>query len=853
MRLSFIRLCALFDISKIKYHLIIISGSQRSASDRVIQRYRRKPKRRRKDQSAESERYIESSPQQRHSKHRQSKHKKRNKKIKHNAARKRQHILSEYSSSDSSTVSSSQASTDDDIVHNELRKIIGDSISQYKPLDFKFSATRIENDIRAVAPDKIDFLTEDPPPKWEGHDDEDAAESVILSAATTRSVLLMANVAAESPETWQKLKKPIMRTFRLSQQTTTHAQAARESLVQTKKVNIQKQQLHLQELFVTQSLQTQKREAYIRKAFLRGTGAKLDSQIARLETQSQQELRVETWNSQMEEKSEEIGGRLMRFREVWTAIGAERQVMMGIMPLWTNENSKQILKNISHLTQPQGYLLQFHLLLQEEIRQKIVIYVNPLYVKLFSPTFCIPKRDGSYRKILDARVINELIKKIHFKMISPFDVQQALLKDSYLTSSDIKSAFNHITVHPSLQPYLGFQVEDRSFVYIGMPFGLRLAPIVFTKTLQMALAAIKKGLSSTILQYSDDILIINQNPLESSKETQLVKNQLQKFSWIINNKKSEMEPKKEIRYLGWIWNTEEMIVKMPQDRQIKLLSDLMIGKIDCKVTIPQIPISTGIISSNQVELPKGKSNSQTRMGFDSSTQAYNLVRALLVTAILTTDASRTGWGAVLKLEQSELLQASTWKKPMNLRSSNQREASAILQALRKFKLQLAGIDQLTVQTDNQVAVMNLQRKASAAPLATTMRLIFQEAVQMGFSLHAVHIKGVDNRTKYLTTALLQLGLTQQEDMFATKCNAKCTIYYSPTQEEAAAGTGGLQAVWSNKTVHINPSLTLMGKVVQKLRTVSNCTAVVIAMDWLKSMVVTTTVDHGIRLDYSGQF
>ncbi|KAA6395276.1 MAG: hypothetical protein EZS28_009195, partial [Streblomastix strix] len=77
----------------------------------------------------------------------------------------------------------------------------------------------------------------------------------------------------------------------------------------------------------------------------------------------------------------------------------------------------------------------------------------------------------------------------------------------------------------------------------------------------------------------------------------------------------------------------------------------------------------------------------------------------------------------------------------------------------------------------------------------------------------------------------QLGLTLLEDMFATKNNAKCTIYYSPTQEDAAAGTGGLQAVWENKTILINPPLTLMGKVVQKLRTVSNCTAVVIAMDW----------------------
>ncbi|KAA6368148.1 MAG: hypothetical protein EZS28_036323, partial [Streblomastix strix] len=68
-------------------------------------------------------------------------------------------------------------------------------------------------------------------------------------------------------------------------------------------------------------------------------------------------------------------------------------------------------------------------------------------------------------------------------------------------------------------------------------------------------------------------------------------------------------------------------------------------------------------------------------------------------------------------------------------------------------------------------------------------------------------------------------------MFATKKNAKCKIYYSPTQEDTAAGTGGLQAIWSNKVILLNPPLILMGQAVQKLLTVSNCTAVVIAMDW----------------------
>ncbi|KAA6397454.1 MAG: hypothetical protein EZS28_007018 [Streblomastix strix] len=55
------------------------------------------------------------------------------------------------------------------------------------------------------------------------------------------------------------------------------------------------------------------------------------------------------------------------------------------------------------------------------------------------------------------------------------------------------------------------------------------------------------------------------------------------------------------------------------------------------------------------------------------------------------------------------------------------------------------VDQLTIQTDNQVAVMNLKRKASAAPLATTMKKICLNAMQLDLIIIPVHIRGLDNK------------------------------------------------------------------------------------------------------------
>ncbi|KAA6314662.1 MAG: hypothetical protein EZS28_055545, partial [Streblomastix strix] len=70
--------------------------------------------------------------------------------------------------------------------------------------------------------------------------------------------------------------------------------------------------------------------------------------------------------------------------------------------------------------------------------------------------------------------------------------------------------------------------------------------------------------------------------------------------------------------------------------------------------------------------------------------------------------------------------------------------------------------------------------------------------------------------KYLNIVLQSQDLKLEADMFATKYNKKCPIYYAPTSDEEAAGVGGLQADWNNKTILINPPLTLMGKIVRKL-------------------------------------
>ncbi|KAA6392528.1 MAG: hypothetical protein EZS28_011943 [Streblomastix strix] len=109
-------------------------------------------------------------------------------------------------------------------------------------------------------------------------------------------------------------------------------------------------------------------------------------------------------------------------------------------------------------------------------------------------------------------------------MLSVQTVSEAISKDCWLAPLDIKSAYSHIRVHRSLSTFLGFAVGSKSFLYRAMPFGLRLAPLILTKTLAISLKNIRKSIKSTFLHYADDILLLNTNMMILSQDNQTVVN-----------------------------------------------------------------------------------------------------------------------------------------------------------------------------------------------------------------------------------------------------------------------------------------------------------------------------------------
>lgn len=84
----------------------------------------------------------------------------------------------------------------------------------------------------------------------------------------------------------------------------------------------------------------------------------------------------------------------------------------------------------------------------------------------------------------------------------------------FLTSIDLTEAYLHIPILPQHRQFLHFSYLGHHFQYTALPFGLSLAPRVFTKVLAALIADLKE-VPVRLQAYLDDILIQSSSPSQA--------------------------------------------------------------------------------------------------------------------------------------------------------------------------------------------------------------------------------------------------------------------------------------------------------------------------------------------------
>jgi hypothetical protein len=104
--------------------------------------------------------------------------------------------------------------------------------------------------------------------------------------------------------------------------------------------------------------------------------------------------------------------------------------------------------------------------------------------EFISRIFIRPKKDGTYRLILNLKKLNNFVKYHHFKMETIHTATQLMKKNCYMASIDLRDAYYSV-------PYLKFSWRNVLYRFTCLPNGLASAPRIFTKLLKPVYATLR--------------------------------------------------------------------------------------------------------------------------------------------------------------------------------------------------------------------------------------------------------------------------------------------------------------------------------------------------------------------------
>ncbi|KAA6389323.1 MAG: hypothetical protein EZS28_015154 [Streblomastix strix] len=231
-------------------------------------------------------------------------------------------------------------------------------------------------------------------------------------------------------------------------------------------------------------------------------------------------------------------------------------------------------------------------MIEEELKEIIVIPIKKEQIKWYNPTFMIKKANGKWRKILDAKALNKQIADFHFKMHDANEVKHTIRIGDWVTLLDLSSAFHHQIVQTESQRELTFEFQNNFYTYRVMPFRAKQYSIFFATAMEPIMQQIRMKTEFRIINYADDVPILYRNKEYLKNMTHNVINTLKYFGFTINMEKREIEPNQIVIFLGWDWNLANATVKTKPKKSLLLLYDLYnIGrwiKTGTEITIKQI-------------------------------------------------------------------------------------------------------------------------------------------------------------------------------------------------------------------------------------------------------------------------
>ena len=551
-----------------------------------------------------------------------------------------------------------------------------------------------------------------------------------------------------------------------------------------------------------------------------------------------------------------VGGRLKFFWQIWKNLGASRRVVRWLRHGYHLRFSRQTIDSrglpVLSLVAPAQLRTNYRdpvkqqaldTMVSELLAKQSIREMSPSEQGYFSRVFLVPKRSGGYRLVIDLSELNTYLAKVSFSMDTLKLIKAAAQAGMWATSLDLSDAYHHIPMGERSQVFLCFQVGNRRFMFLVLPFGLATAPWVFTEVVKQ----IKIWSSSrlrVLFQYLDDWLNLFHRRSLALHQTQELVRLCARLGLLVNHKKSELIPKQRLVFLGEILDFTSLTAFATDDRKNQVCdlisrasqhqglpfcqAESLLGLLTA--TFPTVHLGRLHLRWLQIEvirvIRRGR-HPQTWVpitGQVSKSLQWWTSRDRWTPGVpfrppspqvtVYTDASLKGWGIICE----EASWSGSWNREAHI---NWLELRVILIALQVMRSRLQN-KTVCFFIDNTTAVAYLNRQGgthSLALLRLTFR-IWKLAEQLKVMIIPRHIAGQRNVLADLASRKGQVlpaewSLTPQAwdwmvsqspwggpsiDLFANRWNHQLPRYGSPCPDNQATLIDAMEATWPQEEI-----------------------------------------------------
>jgi hypothetical protein len=330
-----------------------------------------------------------------------------------------------------------------------------------------------------------------------------------------------------------------------------------------------------------------------------------------------------------------------------------------------------------------------------------------------SPSFIIPKKNGTVRVVSDFRVLNSKLQRVAFPIPRIQDILTSLNGFTYATSIDLNMGYYTIRLTPQAQKLCTIVFPWGKYSYLRLPMGVANSPDIF----QSKISQLMVGLDF-VRAYLDDVLVATKGSYQEhllNLEQVLVK--LDTANLRINIEKCTFATQ-EFEYLGYLVTTAGI---RPLPSKVEAILQLKAPK-----TLKQLRSFLGLVNYYRdmwkrrshlltplTEVTKVPRGSKTFKWAEAQDKAFHEVKKVITQNALLkfpdfnkvfdihTDASDYQLGAVISQEgQPIAFYSRKLTETQRNYTVGEREMLSIVETLNEFRTMLLGY-RIKIYTDHE--------------------------------------------------------------------------------------------------------------------------------------------------------